>query len=154
MSDIFDPDYKPMHLTMDHRNLHTGNPELVESYINLMKKYYVQHRMYDRIKYLSDNHHQLSKSEVRDFLEKWDLDQGRAMQAAEKQLRRPKKPYQWSTQLRNSGIKLRYWKLRLRELNYHEDYGPTFHRWQRQIQSIDPTFTSPFLDVVLEVSEV
>jgi hypothetical protein len=124
---IFDPDFISTQPALNNRNLYTGNPELVDSYLQQMKKYYEHHSMYERIQYLSQHHQELTKAEVRVLLEKWDLDQGRAMKASERQLKRPTKPYQWSPKLRNAGITLRYWKLRLREIQFHEDYGPTFH---------------------------
>jgi hypothetical protein len=77
--------------SINTRYLHTGNPELVESYINSVKKYYAEHRMLERIEDLHKNHHHLTHQEIQAQLISWDLDQGRAMKMAEQKLRIPPK---------------------------------------------------------------
>lgn len=86
------------------RILQTGNPELVDAYNSRMMEYYAQHNMVKRIDEMYENHQSMPHEEVRTFLTAWDNDQGRAMDSAEKALRRPPKKYQWSPKLRNAAI--------------------------------------------------
>ena len=127
-----------------HRSLHSGNPELVDLYLETMRAYYKQHKMQERIDLLFDTHRSLTRQQVRRLITAWDEDQGRAMTAAEKALTTKPKQYKWSLQLRNAGVVFRYWKLRLRELTHSEDYSITFARWERQIQSYDGMFQLPY----------
>jgi hypothetical protein len=69
------------------RTLKTGNPETVAIYHKIMLEYYDQHKMAKRISKLHANHHLMPDSAVKHKLEKWDQDQGRAMQAAEKKIK-------------------------------------------------------------------
>ncbi|KAI2497421.1 hypothetical protein MHU86_17079 [Fragilaria crotonensis] len=96
----------------------------------------------------------MNRDEVREALIKWDLDQGRAMISAELSLRTPTKPYQWSPQLRNAGILLRYWKLRLKEVQQNHYYSETFARLQAKTQVTDPTFILPSLNEVLSIEQI
>ena len=82
------------HNTMDNkiqppqaRTLKTGNPESVALYHTKNMEYYEQHNMINRIVKLHRKHSRLSDDQVRKALEKWDLDQGRAMKFAEKQVK-------------------------------------------------------------------
>jgi hypothetical protein len=95
------------------RALRTGNPELVLSYTTSMLQYYASHSMEKRIDLLYRTFTTMSQSDIREALESWDRDQGRAMKQAEKTLQLPHKSYAWSPQLRNAGIIKRYWRLRL-----------------------------------------
>ncbi|KAI2503166.1 hypothetical protein MHU86_11269 [Fragilaria crotonensis] len=65
------------------RLLHNGNPETVETYLTSVNNYYRDHNMVHRISQLYKNHSSMSRSEVRNALIKWDLDQGRAMLSSE-----------------------------------------------------------------------
>jgi hypothetical protein len=125
------------------RPLRTGNPELVTKYVDGMKEYYKLHQMQERIDHLHETHSTLSRAAVRKLLSSWDNDQGRAMLSSERILRIQAKPHKWSPALRNSAFIMRYWKLRLRELKYSEDYSATFSRWELQIQVSDPAFSFP-----------
>ena len=136
------------------RALKSGNPELVSKYLREMRNYYSIHSMKERIDTLYSTHQSLSREQVRRLLSSWDEDQGRAMRAAEKLLRFPPKLYKWSPRLRNAGVLMRYWKLRLRELQYDEDYTATFLRWERQIQSRDPNFVLQFRSTKLSIEQV
>ena len=151
LSSIFDPSYEPPTcLPVSKRSLVSGNPEHVAHYIDKMKEYYDHHRMYDRLKELVANHHTMTKEELRVQLEKWDADQGRAMLAAETNLMKIKdKTFSWSPKLRNSALIRKYWKLRLREMDYREDCQQTFARILRDTKRIDPTFDLPDLGVDL-----
>ena len=102
--------------------------ESIKVYQQSMQQYYAEHRMIERIHHLETSMHEMTQPEIRNELEKWDADQGRAMLLAEKQLSRPRKPYQWSPMLRNAGLINRYWRLRLREQLHKEDFGATFRR--------------------------
>lgn len=74
-----------------HRVLHTGNPELVTSYIRSVLAYYRSHRMIERIDHLYSLHETMDEAEVLSLLTSWDIDQGRAMLHAERKLRKPLK---------------------------------------------------------------
>ncbi|KAI2498581.1 hypothetical protein MHU86_15925 [Fragilaria crotonensis] len=139
---------------MSRRALYTGNPALVETYNERMLQYYEQHDMVKRIDYLHEHQSSMTREEVRKMMIKWDNDQGRSMLSAEKYLSPPIKKCQWSPTLRNAAIQRRYWKLRLRELHYKEDYSHTFTRWQKQIQNHDASFCFPFLGVELQEAEI
>ncbi len=123
--------------------LRSGNPEAAAIYLAKMREYYTAHRMKERMDKLFSSHHELPRSGVRRLLTQWDADQGRAMRSSESALITRPKAYQWSPKLRNAGVVLRYWKLRLRELRYSEDYSSTFERWERQIKAYDPSFMLP-----------
>ena len=49
---------------------------------------------------------------------------------------------------------MRYWKLRLRELKYDEDYTDTFLRWEESIKEQDSRFVLPDKGVCLTVEMV
>ena len=76
------------------------------------------------------------------------------MRAAEETLAIKPKKYEWSPRLRNAGVIMRYWKLRLREVIHSEDYSTTFDRWERQIQCFDGTFQLPERNNMLTAPEV
>jgi hypothetical protein len=149
LQQLFDLDLESVQLGRSElRSLRTGNPELVEKYIQEMKQYYNRHKMQERIDTLYDTHTKLSREAVRKLLISWDNDQGRAMISSERTLRIQPKPHQWSPALRNAAFIMRYWKLRLRELKYAEDYTVTFHRWELQLKTNDTHFSFPFKDDV------
>jgi hypothetical protein len=150
---IFDHTIPPL-ATSTKRLLHNGNPETVETYLNSVNNYYHEHNMVQRISQLFKNHKDMHRDEVRKALIKWDLDQGRAMISAELSLRTPTKPYQWSPQLRNAGILLRYWKLRLKEVQQNHNYSETFAKWQAKTQVADPTFLLPSLNEALSIEQI
>jgi hypothetical protein len=129
--------------TAPSRILKSGNPELVELYQEAMHKYYQDHDMISRIEEIKDKADTMTKTELRIALEKWDSDQGRAMHFAEASLAKPRKPYAWSPALRDAGLIYRYWRLRLREHQKHEDYAQTFDRMEQLIQQHDPSFQLP-----------
>jgi hypothetical protein len=139
---------------MSTRSLHTGNPELVNKYHQVMLKYYTEHKMMERIDDLAANFRTMPRDEVRKQLHKWDNDQGRAMAAAEKSLSRPPQKYQWSPVLRNAAITRLYWKLRLREAQHQHDYSATFLRWQRQLNLHDTSFSFPLHGVPLSTDQI
>ena len=68
------------------RHLHSSNPELVEIYLDSMRKYYDDHNMHQRIEKLLAEHQHLPGMRVRKLLQEWDDDQGRAMKCGEKAL--------------------------------------------------------------------
>ena len=138
----------------EQRWLRSGNPELVAIYLDKMREYYKQHKMTERIDTLFKTHHALTRQQVRRLLTAWDEDQGRAMKVSEAALVTRPKQYKWSPRLRNAGVILRYWKLRLRELTHSMDYSKTFERWERQIQSQDSSFQLPDRNRRLEIHEV
>lgn len=140
---------------MDKRSLLAGNPEHVEKYITTMTAYYTTHRMFARMKELYDNHEELSLDELRRKLEQWDSDQGRAMMSAEKSLQTISgKAYAWSPKLRNSAVLRQYWRLRLRELDFEENWARTYDRWTSQIQAHDATFVLPSRTCALSREEI
>jgi hypothetical protein len=119
-----------------------------------MLKYYTAHNMVARINDLATSFRSMQRAEIRQKLQQWDADQGRAMLAAEKCLSQPPKKYQWSPTLRNVAILRLYWKLRLRESLHQCQYNDTFIRWQRQIQSRDPSFQLPYLGQTLLIETI
>jgi hypothetical protein len=120
-----------------------------------MIRYYTQHNMIQCIDQLYKTHTTMSRNEVRNILDKWDNDQGRAMEYSEALLRTPPKKYRWSPVLRNSAILRRYWKLRLREaLHSGLSYTDSFTRWQQQIQTYDPDFVLPRLGEILTLTVI
>ena len=140
------------------RNLKSGNPESVEAYNQAMLTYYKEQEhnsMEQRIEKLYQARHQLSKATIKKQLGKWDTNQGRAMKYAEDLLARPKKPYQWSPQLRNAGLLYLYWHLRQREKLHSDNYLATFQRIEHQTQQHDPNFLLlPFLGVHRPLDEI
>ena len=136
------------------RSLHTGNPELVEAYQQSMLTYYEQHQMVSRIDKLYDQHHTMSRNDVRHLLIKWDNDQGRAMEKSKRALRKTPKKCSWSPTLRNSAIIRRYWLLRLREHLRGDEYTSTFQRWQSQVQVHDASFCLPHLCEPLSIEYI
>jgi hypothetical protein len=150
---IFDHTVTPL-ASHSKRLLHNGNPETVETYLTSVHKYYRDHNMVHRISQLYKNHSSMSRSEVRNALIKWDLDQGRAMLSSELSLRLAPKPHQWSPTLRNAGIIFRYWKLRLKEIQHSHNYSDTFVRWQARLRLSDPDFDIPHLNDTLTIEQI
>lgn len=136
------------------RALHSGNPELVSAYQNVMKKYYTDHKMVERIDNLFQNYKTMPLDALRSELQKWDADQGRAISLGERSLSHPPKQYQWSPKLRNAAIMRLYWKLRLRELTHSCNYHSTFTRWQQRVQAQDSSFIFPHLSQPLSIEQV
>ena len=135
-----------------HNLEHTGNPEMVPAYHNVMLEYYDLHRMVACIQQLYEQKDSMECEELRAFLIKWDNDQGRAMEFSERQLRRPtQKCASWSPVFRNAAIVRRYWLLRLRETLRNEIYTPTMRRWQQEVQRLDPSFKLPHLGQSLPI---
>jgi hypothetical protein len=142
----FDANKNP-HTPAPTRSLRTGNPELVEGYHTAMKKYYTDHNMVQRIDNLHKHYKQMTTKEIREKLEAWDNDQGRAMRHAESEIQQPQRPYAWSPQLRNAAILKRYWRLRLREAQYEgENYYSTILRLQDHVRHRDSNFQLPFVN--------
>ena len=125
------------------RWLQSGNPKAAEIYLAKIQQYYTAHRMKERMDKMFSGHNELPQSEVRRLLTQWDTDQGRAMRSAESALITQPKLYQWFPKLRNTGVVLRFWKLRLRELKYSKDYSTTFESWEQYIQVYDCFFVLP-----------
>ena len=136
------------------RHLKTGNPEAVATYNDAMLEYYEKHNMQQRLDDLIKDQEKMSIPTLRKHIEKWDMDQGRAMHHAETLLQRPKKPYAWSPKLRNDGLIYRYWHLRLREKTRQEDYHQSILRIEQETQQQDPSFILPFRDIPLPLSEI
>jgi len=153
LSNFFHSNNAPMEIS-SRRAIQSGNPEKVLVYNSKVRHYYDNHNMINRMETLLNTHTQMSRDELRVVLTKWDDDQGRAMLSAEKYLRTSPKPYQWSPQLRNAGVIMRYWKLRLREVINQEDYADTFKRWQSKLQHCDSSFSLPLIANVLSANEI
>jgi hypothetical protein len=141
-------------LSAKSRDLHTGNPDMVQKYHTTMLDYYAQHRMVERMQQLYDVKDLADREELRSALIKWDNDQGRAMELSERILRRTPKKCAWFPALRNSAIIRRYWLLRLREHLRNEDYTSTFTRWQQSTQIHDPSFCLPFLGQLMPIQQI
>lgn len=102
--------------------------------------------MADRIEWSNDNLEILDRATVRNLIEQWDGDQGRAMQHSESQLSRSRKPHHWSPELLNAGLLYGYWKLRHREATTGtEEYSVTKERMLRQTATHDRHFRLPHL---------
>ncbi|KAI2495025.1 hypothetical protein MHU86_19500 [Fragilaria crotonensis] len=140
--------------TPNMRSLYSGNPEMVATYLSGVRKYYETHNMESRIQELHARHQEMTTPQLRKLLCAWDNDQGRAMMHAEKVLHIQPKTYKWSPKLRNTGVIMRYWKLRLRELLHGADYQETFQRWETKIQEFDSSFRLPEFGQALDVNTV
>ena len=66
----------------------------------------------------------------------------------------PPKKYKWSPNHQNAAVLMRYWKLRLWELRYSENYQETFDRWERQVQIYGSSFHLPDNHQQLDVTQV
>ncbi|KAI2501850.1 hypothetical protein MHU86_12615 [Fragilaria crotonensis] len=118
--------YTPQTFTIprsDMRLLKAGNPELVEDYVTSMHKYYHDHDMTARINWLYDTHKTMTRPAIRRILEKWDSDQGKAMQMSERSLQRTPQRHQWSPELRNAGLLRSYWRLRLQDAQQQTNHS-------------------------------
>ena len=136
------------------RLLKAGNPELVASYVASMSEYYANHKMSERIDRLYETFTTMSREQVRSTLEAWDADQGRAMTAAEKSLRKPPCQYAWSPALRNAGLLLCYWKLRYFDAMNDTNYTMRMTRLEDQVKQHDPTFSFPHRTDLLTPAEI
>ena len=76
------------------------------------------------------------------------------MASAESSLQMQPKPHQWSPELRNFAFIMRYWKLRLRENVYFEDYSTTFERWELLLKAYDSTFSFPHKGELLSAESI
>ena len=135
------------------RPLKAGNPESIEAYTQSMLQYYAEHHMVTRMQDLRATFQTLSRSDLKKKLEKWDSDQGRAMEHAESQLRHSPKAYAWSPALRDAGLLYRYWRLRLREIQHGSDYAGTFEKIERTASQHNPEFCLPFKNLALTLTE-
>ena len=136
------------------RLLKAGNPELVSTYVDHMLEYYTAHDMISRIDRLFENFQTMPRTAVRRQLEKWDSDQGRAMQSAEKALRKPLCKYKWSPALRNAGLIRQYWKLRLQDAVASTNHESRITRLESQIIQHDPKFRFPHRNSDLPAAEI
>jgi hypothetical protein len=120
-----------------------------------MIEYYESHNMVVRIQKLFANHGKLSDDQLRQRLEKWDQDQGRAMRNAEKSLQqmRPQK-HLWSPTLRNAGLLCWYWQLRLYGLRKRRDMHQTINRLQDIIRQHDMTCSFPMRNTNVSESDL
>ena len=111
-----------------------------------VKSYYASHNMQERIEQLYSTFAAMPRETVRRLLEAWDADQGRAMHAAEKSLRKPPCPYEWSPALRNAGIVRTYWKLRIYDARNNMNHSGRMQRLADQVRQHDPSFRLPHRD--------
>ena len=125
--------------TSNGRLLKSANPEHVAAYNKAMIKYCVCHNMIDRIQQLYNSYKTMSLEAVRIALEKWDRDQGRAMNKAEAQFHTPPTKHPWSHSLRNAGVLKHCWRLRFRESLHDDNHSVTIDRLQQRTQSQDPS---------------
>lgn len=138
------------------RSLRIGNPETVSDYIKEMLHYYECHNMETRIDKLNKNFATMTSQNIKEELEAWERDQGRAMKKAKRStlLKIPTKLYEWSPQLRNAAIVRRYWRLQSREYTHSEDYYATISRLQDQVQQNDTSFSFPLRDKCLTPAKI
>jgi Reverse transcriptase (RNA-dependent DNA polymerase) len=137
------------------RVLKTGNPEAVSTYLTHMTEYYTTHNMIKRINKLHKKHRNFSDDKLSSLLEKWDRDQGRAMQLAEGKTGHSKlKKHYWSPTLRNAGILCRYWNIQKRAKTENRDMTDITRRLQNMVQQHDPTFSFPMRQGVMTVHEL
>jgi hypothetical protein len=125
------------------RMIKSTHPDHVEKFNATMVKYYQDHNMIDRIVRLQRVYKFLPNQEVQRRLEKWDRDQGRAIQHAENILKKPQPQYPWSPKLRNAGVIKHYWRLRFREAKHGENHTISIDRLEAKIQRIDKSFHLP-----------
>ena len=136
------------------RLLKAGNPELVANYVKNMSEYYALHNMSERIDRLYETFSTMPRETVRSKLEAWDSDQGRAMIAAEKSLKKPPSRYAWSPVLRNAGLLRSYWKLRYYDAMHATNYTAKMTRLEDQVKQQDPTFVFPHREDALTPEEI
>jgi hypothetical protein len=122
------------------RHLKSNNPELVQLYVAHMKHYYDDHNMRSRLQAIEEHAEQTSYIELKEKLEAWDRDQGRAMKSAEKTLRKRPPKFQWSPELRNAGLKCRYWGICLREEVHQEIHPFSKVRIREMITRYEPAY--------------
>jgi hypothetical protein len=122
------------------RHLKSNNPELAQLYVAHMKHYYEDHNMRSRLQEIEDHAEQTSYTDLKENLEAWDRDQGRAMKSAEKSLRKRNPKFQWSPELRNAGLKCRYWGICLREEVHQEVHPFSKARIRDMITRYEPTY--------------
>jgi hypothetical protein len=116
----------------------------------------MEHNMEKRIQDLYDNFNNMSQAAIKQSLEKWDRDQGRAMkQSPEAAIEQPRRSHAWSPALRNAGIIKKYWRLRLKETTIpNTNYAATILRLQHSVQQQDPKFILPHTECNLTAAEV
>jgi hypothetical protein len=137
------------------RVLKTGNPKAVAAYLTAMKEYYSKHNRVKRITQLHRKHGSIPDEQLRTLLEKWDLDQGRAMQHAESVTGSIKlKKHYWSPTLRNAGLLCPYWNLRKKSLMENCDMSNTIDRLQQMVHQHDPHFFFPSQHEAFTVHEI
>ena len=98
------------------RRLRSCDPKLCDDYLGLLIKYLDDHKVEQRLTSLERDAPYLSSSEVKIRYDKIDRDVTRGMIHAEKQSGNSGGKYKWSPLLRESGLRTRYWRLRLLEL--------------------------------------
>jgi len=120
-----------------------------------MLAYYEKHNMEQRLQKIMKNHAHMSEAKLRRTLEKWDIDQGRAMRYAEKSLgkRRVQKHY-WSPSLRNAGLLCRYWHLRLYGQQRQRDITASIARLLKIIRKHDHNYSFPLQDTLLSITTI
>ena len=136
------------------RLLKSGNPELVEEYVNSMKTYYTAHDMVSRIDQLYESQSTMSRDAISRRLEQWDTDQGKVMKAAEASLKQKPQRIPWSPALRNAAILRRYWKIRLGDARDQTDHTARMLRLQSQIQQGEPTYKFPLWKIPLSLDDI
>jgi hypothetical protein len=136
------------------RLLRSRHPELVATYIDTMLQYYEDHNMVQRITNLHKTHQTMNDNEVRQILEAWDRDQGRAMHHSESRCGRRSQRNHWSPTLRNAGVLCRYWSLRFKEASTAGDYSRTITRLLHSAQQYDKLYTFPQLETSMTLPEI
>lgn len=96
--------------------------------------------MLNHIRKLHKHCHKLSASKVHQLLNKWNNDQGQAIDTIERHLKTPLLQYQWSDKVREAGLKQQYWRLQLQEIQHHVDYTHVFDYIETSTQRNNPGF--------------
>jgi hypothetical protein len=89
------------------------NDKKVTEYVNSLERYWLDHRIPNRIQCLSLAAPDLTRKTLRLQYDAIDRDITWGMLAAEKTVRHPDRKYQWSKQLDEAGYGVWYWKMRL-----------------------------------------
>jgi hypothetical protein len=87
------------------------------------------------------NKKDLSRSQIKKCLKKWDRNQGGAMAHAKSIIAKLQKPYSFSPTLQNVGLIYKYWRMRHREEKTHKDYTATVHCIKQLVKKSNPRFS-------------
>jgi len=108
------------------RGLKSTKPDDVLQYVKTVMRYLKSHKVQSRIKALKQGYRTMTKSKIRKQANAIDRDMTNAMLHGEKELAKPGGQFQWSPQLRQSSLILRYWRRRYKDMEQLCYSGTTY----------------------------